>query len=164
MSTYTDKSLDPGTDPAIGVILQKLLTSEYEMKIMHHAAYQKLKLWDYSKLAKVFKWARDEERKHACWVERRMLALGFDPTYNPATSPAVAPDVLGMLRAALAAEAKSIVDQNKAIVDLRVKNDDTSRRVVEHMLKDEEEHAEEFRAQLEQVAQMGLQGYLSTVA
>ena len=158
-----DKSIEPKANPKVREILQVLLTAEFQAQRQYEAHYRLLKLWGYDRLAKDIDERWDDEEKHAKELEKRMLALGFYPKYDLAFKVGVANDVEGMLSEDLAGELKAIKDQNEAIVKLREFKDDTSRRVVEHLLKDEEDHATEIRAELEQIAQMGIQNYLSSI-
>ena len=158
-----DKSIEPKKKAGVGDKLQYLLAREFEAQRQYEGHYRLLKLWGYGKLADSIQERWGDEQTHAKELEKRMLALGIYPKYDPKLNINCGYNVPDILKNDLAAEVKAIEDQNEAISELRDKKDDTSRRVVEHMLKDEEDHATEIRAELEQIAQMGLDNYLSTI-
>jgi bacterioferritin len=68
--------------------------------------------------------------------------------------------VEGQLKNDLAAEAGAIKDYNDGIRLCLELGDNGTRELIDANLHDEEEHLDWLEAQLDQVAQMGLQNYL----
>jgi bacterioferritin len=93
--------------------------------------------------------AQDEER-HMMMIAERINQLGGDPDFNPgtvsqrtATEYGVGSDLLVLIEEDLIAERIAIMVYRKLIDWFGVK-DPTTRRMLEEILQDEEEHADEL--------------------
>ncbi|HRQ02367.1 MAG TPA: ferritin-like domain-containing protein [Ottowia sp.] len=91
-----------------------------------------------------------EEQAHADSIAARIVQLGGEPDFNPATllerSHAdydASSELKDMLRANLIAE-RVAIEAYSQMVDLIGDKDPTTRRLVEQILNDEQEHAEEI--------------------
>ncbi len=91
-----------------------------------------------------------EEQAHADSLAARIVQLGGEPDFNPATllerSHAdydASSELKDMLRANLIAE-RVAIEAYSQMVDLIGDKDPTTRRLVEQILNDEQEHAEEI--------------------
>jgi len=97
----------------------------------------------------------NEETEHADMIAERIVQLGGEPDYNPKTllerSHAdydESSDLQAMIRANLVAERVAIEAYTQTIRLIGDK-DSTTRRIIEHILAQEQEHAEELSDWLE---------------
>ena len=95
-----------------------------------------------------------EEQAHADRIAERITQLGGEPDFNPATllqrSHAdynASNDLKEMIRANLIAE-RVAIEAYSQMVDLIGDKDPTTKRLVEQILNDEQEHAEELKTWL----------------
>src|SRR5512142_1478056 len=94
-----------------------------------------------------FKEHADEEREHADEIAERIQQLGGKPDFNPASllQRSVAQYVEGetladMIREDLIAE-RMVIEVYQEMIRFFGNNDPTTRRMIEHILSQEEEHA-----------------------
>jgi bacterioferritin len=94
----------------------------------------------------------DEERDHAMRAAERISQLGGDPDFDPATIARRAhtsyetfsdEDLTGMLRENLAAE-RIVIEIYQEIIRWLGNDDVTTRRLIEDILAQEEEHADDI--------------------
>ena len=92
----------------------------------------------------------NEETEHADMIAERIVQLGGEPDFNPASllerSHAdydESSDLKAMIRANLVAE-RVAIEAYTQMVKLIGDNDSTTRRILEHILSQEQEHAEEL--------------------
>ena len=95
-----------------------------------------------------------EEQAHADRIAERITQLGGEPDFNPATllqrSHAdynASNDLKEMIRANLIAE-RVAIEAYSQMVDLIGDKDPTTKRLLEQILNDEQEHAEELKTWL----------------
>ena len=99
----------------------------------------------------------NEEQQHADWVAERITQLGGSPNFDPeglatrAHAEYAEGDTLaGMIREDLVAE-RIAIETYSEIVRWLKDNDPTTRRIIEDILKMEEEHADDLASLLEMV-------------
>ena len=92
----------------------------------------------------------NEETEHADMIAERIVQLGGEPDFNPASllqrSHAdydESTDLKAMIRANLVAE-RVAIEAYTQMVKLIGDKDSTTRRMIEHILSQEQEHAEEL--------------------
>lgn len=94
----------------------------------------------------------DEERQHAMWAAERITQLGGEPDFDPATLAKRAhttyetfadDDLTGMLKENLAAE-RIVITTYQEIIRWIGDDDPTTRRLLEKILAEEEEHADDI--------------------
>ncbi len=92
----------------------------------------------------------NEETEHADMIAERIVQLGGEPDFNPASllqrSHAdydESTDLKSMIRANLVAE-RVAIEAYTQMVKLIGDKDSTTRRIIEHILSQEQEHAEEL--------------------
>jgi bacterioferritin len=94
----------------------------------------------------------EEERLHAMWAAERITQLGGEPDFDPATLSKRAhttyqtfadDDLTGMLRENLAAE-RIVITTYQEIIRWIGDADPTTRRLLERILAQEEEHADDL--------------------
>lgn len=93
----------------------------------------------------------NEESAHADKIAERIVQLGGEPDFNPRTllershaNYDEAMDLQAMVRANLVAE-RIAVETYRQMISLIGDKDPTTRRMLEEILADEEEHADELR-------------------
>ena len=97
-----------------------------------------------------FKEHADEEREHADMIAERIQQLGGKPDFNPKTllerssSHYVEGETLeDMIREDLIAE-RMVIEIYQRMIEYFGKNDPTTRRMIEHIKQEEEEHASDL--------------------
>jgi bacterioferritin len=116
--------------------------------------------WGYEKLAEKIEKRAIEEMKHAEKHIGRILFLEGKPIVSNLNKIQIGPDVLTILNNDHAAEEGAIKEYNKAIRLCTEEGDNGTREILEDVLNDEEAHIDWIEAQLDQIAQMGIQNYL----
>jgi bacterioferritin len=117
--------------------------------------------WGYEKLHEAIEKRAIDEMKHAEKLIARVIFLEGQPVVSNLGKITIGPDVEKQLRNDLDAEAgatKIYNDTIKLAVDL---GDNGSRDLLESILADEEAHLDWLEAQLDQIAQIGIQNYLA---
>jgi len=104
-----------------------------------------------TKIAEEFMGYANEESAHADRLAQRIVQLGGQPDFSPDSlcrRSRVAyddsPDLAGMVRANLTAE-RAVIESYLEIIKLIGDKDSTTRQLIEDILIDEEEHAEELK-------------------
>lgn len=116
--------------------------------------------WGYGKLHSKVEKRAIEEMKHAEKLIARILFLEGLPVVSNLKKMNIGATVDAQLKSDLAAEAGAIKDYNEGIRLCLELGDNGTRELIDGNLHDEEEHLDWLEAQLDQVAQMGLQNYL----
>jgi bacterioferritin len=116
--------------------------------------------WGYEKLHKATEKRAIDEMKHAEKLIARLLFLEGVPIVSNLNKITIGPDVQTQLKNDWNAEAGAIKAYNDAIRLAVEVGDNGTRELFESILKDEEDHIDWLEAQLDQIAQMGIQNYL----
>ncbi len=119
--------------------------------------------WGYEVLHESIEKRSIGEMKHAEKLISRILFLGGTPVVDKLNKIHIADTVPGMLENDRKAEEDAIKDYNEAIKLASDLLDHGTKELLDDILKDEEEHIDYIEAQLEQIEQMGLEQYLTTV-
>lgn len=119
--------------------------------------------WGYEVLHESIEERSIGEMKHAEKLISRILFLGGTPVVDKLNKIHIAEDVQGMLENDKKAEEDAIKDYNEAIKLASDLLDHGTKELLDDILKDEEGHIDYIEAQLEQIEQMGLEQYLTTV-
>jgi bacterioferritin len=100
----------------------------------------------------------NEEQQHADWIATRITQLNGEPNFNPDglssrshSEYAEGKDVTSMLKEDLFAE-RIAIESYSEIVRWLGDDDTTSRKMIEEILKAEEEHAEDLKSLLEKMS------------
>ena len=101
-------------------------------------------------IAEEFMVHANEETEHANMLAERIVQLGGEPDFSPSTLLArshadydESKDLKSMIRANLVAE-RVAIEAYSQMVKLIGDKDSTTRRILEHILSQEQEHAEEL--------------------
>jgi len=116
--------------------------------------------WGYDKLAEAIEKRAIDEMKHAEKHIARILFLEGQPIVSNLNPMHIGTDVLTILKNDHAAEEGAILEYNKGIQLCTQEGDNGTREILEDILGDEEAHIDWIEAQLDQIAQMGIQNYL----
>jgi bacterioferritin len=142
-----------GKDPAdVIAVLDEVLATEIVcwMRYSRHAI--SASGIDRAQVSGEFTEHADEERQHAMWAAERITQLGGEPDFDPATLSKRAHttyetfadnDLVGMLKENLAAE-RIVITTYQEIIRWLGADDPTTRRLMEKILAEEEEHADEL--------------------
>lgn len=116
--------------------------------------------WNYERLHKADEKRAIDEMKHAEKLIARILFLEGRPTVSKLKEIRIGSDVQTQHKNDWQSEfdaVKSYNDGIKLAIDV---GDGGTRELLEHILKDEEDHIDWLEAQLDQIKQMGSQNYL----
>ncbi|KAF0108210.1 MAG: bacterioferritin [Chloroflexi bacterium] len=116
--------------------------------------------WGYKGLSDKIEKRAIEEMKHAETHIDRILFLEGMPIVSELKKITIGADVLAQLKNDHAAEEGAIKSYNAAIKICTEMADNGTREILEDILGDEEAHIDWLEAQMDQIAQMGIQNYL----
>jgi bacterioferritin len=116
--------------------------------------------WGYEKLHKASEKRAIDEMKHAEKIIGRILFLEGQPIVTNLGKIAIGEDVEKQLRNDLKGEAEAIKVYNDTIKLVGDLGDNGSADLLQSILNDEEAHLDWLEAQLDQIAQIGIQNYL----
>jgi bacterioferritin len=116
--------------------------------------------WGYDKLHETIEKRAIEEMKHAEELIARILFLEGSPTVSEMSAIKIGADVETQFKNDLAAEDQAIKDYNHDIKLALELGDNGTRKLLQNILKDEEDHLDWLETQLEQIHQIGIQNYL----
>lgn len=117
--------------------------------------------WGYQRLAGVNRRESIEEMKHAEEVIDRILFLDGVPNMQRLEKVRIGESVKEQLELDLALEMSAVARLNDSIALAVAVKDNASRDLLERILVDEQAHIDWLEAQLTQIAQMGIENYLS---
>ena len=119
--------------------------------------------WGYEVLHESIEKRSIGEMKHAEKLISRILFLEGTPTVDKLNKMHIADSVPGMLENDKNAEVEAIKNYNEAIKLASELLDNGTKELLDSILKDEESHLDYIEEQLDQIAQMGLEHYLTTI-
>jgi bacterioferritin len=100
----------------------------------------------------------NEEQMHADWIATRITQLNGEPNFNPEglasrshSEYAEGTDLISMLKEDLYAE-RIAIESYSEIIRWLGNDDPTTRKMIEDILKMEEEHAEDLKSLLEKMS------------
>jgi bacterioferritin len=117
--------------------------------------------WAYDRLHSAIEARAIQEMKHAEKLIGRILFLEGLPIVSQLNPIHVGANVENQLRNDLNAETEAVKLYNHSIQLCTEAGDNGSREMLEDILEDEEAHLDWLEAQLDQIAQMGLQHFLA---
>ena len=150
-----------GNDKLIAV-LNELLADELTAISQYMVHSEMCDNWGYEKLHKAIEKKAIDEMHHAEWLIQRILFLEGTPVVTKLNPMKIGKSVQEMVGNDEEAEAGAIRAYNKAIKLSHEVDDQSSADLLTKILKMEEGHVDWAEVQREQIAQMGLQSYLST--
>lgn len=119
--------------------------------------------WGYEILHHSIEKRSIDEMKHAEKLISRILFLEGTPVVDKLNKMHIADSVPGMLENDRLAEVGAIKNYNEAIKLATEVLDNGTKELLDGILQDEEAHINYIEEQLDQISQMGLEHYLTTV-
>ena len=147
-------------DPRIIEQLNQRLSEELTAISQYMVHSEMCANWGYGDLAEAVEKRAIDEMKHAEKLIGRILFLDGTPIVSNLGKMYIGDVVETQLKNDREAEAGAIKLYNESIKMSVEVGDNGSRELFESILKDEEAHIDWLEAQLDQVAQMGIQNYL----
>lgn len=152
-----------GQDAIVGT-LNDLLADELTAINQYMVHSEMCADWGYDKLHEAVEKRAIVEMKHAEHLIGRILFLEGRPTVSKLNKISIGADVEAQFRNDLAAELSAVAAYNAAVKQAAELVDNGTRDLLQSTLNDEEAHVDWLEAQLEQIAQMGIQNYLADQA
>ena len=141
--------------------LNDVLTAELSAVNQYFVHARMCENWGYQRLWNKIRAESIEEMKHADTLIQRILYLEGVPNLQRLGKINVGQTVPEQLRLDLDVEKAAVKALNAVIELCRSLADNGSREMLEHMLRDEEEHANWLEAQLTLITQAGESNYLA---
>jgi bacterioferritin len=116
--------------------------------------------WNYERLHKAIEKRAIDEMKHAEKLIARIIFLDGKPIVSNLNPLHIAGEVESMHKNDLQSELDAVSKYNQHIRMTVEIGDGGTRELLEHILKEEEDHVDWLEAQLDQIKQMGIQNYL----
>jgi bacterioferritin len=149
-------------DPQVIQHLQTQLRNELTATNQYFLHYRILKHWGLGKLAKKEYEESIGEMKHADRLMERILMLDGLPNLQDLGKLLVGEDVPEILDCDLRSERGAQAAVRAGIAYCEDVRDYVSRDILEHILKDTEEHIDFLETQLDLLGKVGLQNYLQS--
>lgn len=119
--------------------------------------------WGYDQLAGVVMKRAKQEMEHAKELIDRILFLEGTPTVTVLGPISIGKDVPSQVTADHTSELTAINAYNSAIALAGELGDASTREMLEHIAKEEDQHINYIEAQQEQMKQMGNENFLTTI-
>jgi bacterioferritin len=148
-------------DPKVIALLNDVLCNELTAINQYFLHARMCENWGYERLWKKVRAESIDEMKHADEVIERVLYLEGMPNVQRLGKVNIGETVPEQLHLDLELERKALGVLNAGIETCRKAGDNGSAELLEHILEDEEEHANWLEAQLSLIEQVGLQNYLA---
>jgi len=142
-------------------LLNDALTLELTITNTYFLHGRMLDGWGFPRLGKVFYDLSIDEMKDADSLIQRILMFDGHPNVQKLLPITIGENAEEMLRLALASELGAIDQFNAAAAECRAIGDNGTASIFDGMVREEEEHADWFEAQLQAIETVGLQAYLS---
>lgn len=148
-------------DPQIIDLLNDVLTAELTAVNQYWLHGRMCENWGYERLWKKYRHESIEEMQHADELIARILYFEGIPNVQRYGKVNIGETVPEMFDLDLKVEFAAVDRLNQGIALCRDKADNGSRALLEKILVAEEEHIDWLEAQKDQIAQLGVQNYLS---
>jgi bacterioferritin len=149
-----------GNDKIIAV-LNQLLADELTAISQYMVHSEMCDNWGYEKLHKAIEHQAHDEMHHAEWLIRRILFLEGAPVVSKLNPIKIGQSVLEIVSNDQADEVGAIRAYNSAIVLAHEVADQSTADLLTEILKMEEGHVDWAEVQRAQIAQMGIENYLT---
>ncbi|NTU63362.1 MAG: bacterioferritin [Chloroflexi bacterium] len=149
-----------GNDKLIAT-LNELLADELSAISQYMVHSEMCNSWGYIKLHKAIEGQAMDEMHHAEWLIERILFLEGVPVVSKLKPMKIGASVKDMIMNDAEAEDGAVTAYNAGIRLAREVNDESTAELLTKILKMEEGHIDWAEKQRAQIAQMGLESYLS---
>jgi bacterioferritin len=141
--------------------LNVALSSELTAIAQYMVQAEMCQNWGYKRLGELTKKRAIEEMHHAESLIERILYLDGMPGVKVALTPQIGENVKQHLELDLKDELEAVVTYNAAVKVCDQEGDAGTRELFEHLIKDEERHADFLEAQLHDINEVGIGNYLA---
>ncbi len=145
-------------------VLNELLAEELTAINQYMVHSEMCDNWGYGQLHKAIEKQAFDEMHHAEWLIGRILFLEGSPTVSKLNRMLIGKTVKEMVLSDYDAEVAAVKSYNAAIKLAADVGDNGTRDLLVKILGDEEKHVDWAEQQRDQIAQMGLENYLSNQA
>lgn len=142
-------------------VLNKMLAEELTAINQYVVHAELCENWGYGKLHEAIEHQAMDEMHHAEWLIRRIIFLEGSPTVSKLNPMKIGKNVQEMIGNDADAEKDAVIAYNEAIEIARKASDQATADLLAKILKMEENHVDWAEMQRDQIAQMGIQNYLS---
>jgi bacterioferritin len=149
-------------EPKVIKTLNSLLADELTAINQYMVHAEMCENWGYNKLGEAIQKRAIEEMKHAEKLIYRILFLEGIPIVSELRKMHIGADVPKMFAGDHLLESDAIKAYNSAILVCGDAKDYATREILEGILNDEDRHIDDIEAVQDEIAQMGLQVFLST--
>jgi bacterioferritin len=149
-------------DPKLIKTLNSLLADELTAINQYMVHSEMCDNWGYDKLHKTIEARAVAEMKHAEKLIGRIIFLEGVPVVSDLRKLAIGADIPKMFASDHTFEANAIKSYNEGIILAGQVKDYATREILESILKDEDGHIDGIEEIRDQIAQMGLQVFLTT--
>lgn len=143
--------------PQVHKVLNEVLATELVCTLRYRRHYYTVSGLNSESVKAEFLQHANEEQQHVDWVATRIVQLNGQPNFNPEglstrshSEYNESEDLVSMLKEDLYAE-RIAIESYSEIVRWLKDDDPTTRKLIEDILKVEEEHAEDLKTLLEKV-------------
>ena len=143
--------------------LNKLLREELTAINQYMVHAEMAEDWGYEVFSKTEKKTAIDEMKHAEKLIERILFLEGEPCVSQLDKISIGRDLPTMLENDNVLESGAVASYNQAIQVMIAEKDSGTKQVLEEILAQEEGHLDWFEEQQDQLDQMGLPYYLTTI-
>lgn len=148
-------------DAKVIAVLNQVLKAELTAINQYFLHAEMMENWGYYKLAKHTRGESIEEMTHAEKLMERILFLDGTPNMSDYFKINIGPNVKTQIQNDLQVEYDAVKRLNAGIETCVNASDNASRELLEEILTDEEEHIDWLEAQLQCIADMGIENYLA---
>jgi bacterioferritin len=148
-------------DPALLDVLNDVLSAELTAINQYFLHAKMCGNWGFARLHSVLRKESIDEMRHAEAITERILFFDGVPNFQRLYKLHIGETVDEQLKSDLALEYAAVERLNKGIQLAVAAGDNTTRALLESILKSEEEHIDWIETQLETIRQVGLPNYLS---
>ena len=148
-------------DPRIVELLNEALALELTVTNTYFLHARMLDGWGFPKLGKVFYDLSIDEMRDADSIIQRILMFDGHPNVQKLLPITIGENPEEILRLALESEVNAITQFNAAAAECRELGDSGTAGIFDEAVREEEEHADWFEAQLDAIKAVGLSAYLA---
>lgn len=141
--------------------LNLALSSELTAIVQYMAQSEMCQNWGYPRLGDLTKKRAMEEMGHAEGLIERIIFLDATPVVNVPLKPELGSNVTQQMEINLKDELAASREYNEAVRICAEAGDNGSKTLFEHMITDEERHADFLEAQLNAIKEAGIGVYLA---
>jgi bacterioferritin len=147
--------------PRIVELLNEALTLELTVTNTYFLHSRMLDGWGFTKLGKVFYDLSIDEMRDADALIQRILMFDGHPNVQKLLPITTGENAEEILRLAFESEINAIAQFNAAAAECRELGDSGTAGIFDAAVREEEEHADWFEAQLDAIKSVGLAAYLA---